>query len=65
MHHQRLVSDFLKDLKLNPIEKQRVCVLTDNNDHILWVVGLRIDHRYRITPSTKQALKATLAPQLQ
>ena len=57
MEHQRLVSDFLKDCKLNIVEKRHVHVLVDPDDCIVWVVGLRTDHCYRITDDTQSALR--------
>jgi len=57
MQGQRLVSDFLTDLKLNLLEKRRQLVLTDATGTILWLVGLRIDHRYRITSDTAAVLR--------
>lgn len=60
MKGQRLVSDFLKDLKLSRIEKQQVRLLVDADDTILWVVGLRPDDRFRITPATRIWLTAHL-----
>ena len=52
----RLVSDFLSDKGLNLLQKRRQWLLVGPSDEIIWAVGLRPDHRYRITPSTKQVL---------
>ncbi len=60
MQGRRKLSDFLKDLKLNYFEKQRVLVLTDRFDRIIWVIGYRIDQRFRITPNTKKVLQIKL-----
>ncbi|MBQ8702745.1 MAG: tRNA lysidine(34) synthetase TilS [Bacteroidales bacterium] len=60
MEHLRLVSDFLKDCKLNAVEKRHVHVLVTPDDRIVWVVGLRIDHRYRITDTTRSVLRLSL-----
>ena len=56
MQGQKLVSDFLTDLKLNILEKRRQLVLTDATGAILWLVGHRIDHRYRLSPQTDTAV---------
>jgi tRNA(Ile)-lysidine synthase len=61
MQRQKLVSDFLTDLKRNLLEKRRQLVIADATGAILWVVGLRIDHRYRITPETTMALRIALS----
>ncbi|MBP5800337.1 MAG: tRNA lysidine(34) synthetase TilS [Prevotella sp.] len=60
MQGQKLVSDFLTDLKLNLFEKRRQLVLADATGTILWLVGLRIDHRYRVTPDTAAVLRLSL-----
>lgn len=57
MEHQRRLSDFLKDGKLNLFEKRCVGVLTDADGRIVWVVGLRLDHRVRVSPSTQRVLR--------
>ncbi len=51
----RLVSDFLTDNKLNVFEKQKQWLACSGNQ-IIWVCGLRIDHRYRVTPETNRIL---------
>jgi tRNA(Ile)-lysidine synthase len=35
-------------------------VVTDAKGEILWLVGRRINHRFRITPSTTSVLKIEL-----
>lgn len=60
MEESRLVSDFLKDLKINRIEKHHVQLLIDAGGRIVWVVGLRADNRFRITDTTKHVLRLTV-----
>lgn len=52
MKGKKLVSDFLTDLKIDRFEKEKVNVLLSGND-IVWVIGFRINHFYRITDTTK------------
>jgi tRNA(Ile)-lysidine synthase len=53
MKNKKKISDFLTDLKINRLEKKHIQVLTDGTDsRILWVVGYRIDDRYRVKSST-------------
>ena len=59
MEGKKLVSDYLTDRKLNLLAK-RQRVLVDATGTILWLVGQRTDHRYRITPDTRAIIKATL-----
>ena len=60
MEGHRLVSDFLTDRKLSVLEKRRQLVVTDANGTILWLVGLRIDHRFRVTNQTTTILRLTI-----
>ncbi len=60
MHGSRLVSDFLKDSRLSLIERRHVHLLVDADDTPLWVVGLRIDDRFRLTASTTSVLRVTV-----
>jgi tRNA(Ile)-lysidine synthase len=51
MDKLKKISDFLIDEKIPLTEKKRVKVLLSGNN-IIWVVGIRIDNRYRITNKT-------------
>lgn len=55
---RKKVCDFLTDRKVSVLEKQRQFVLLSGED-IVWVVGRRIDDRYRITKQTENILKIT------
>ena len=52
------ISDFLSDEKVSSKSKKGNLVLT-NSGKIVWVIGLRIDDRFKVTPSTKRILKLT------
>jgi len=56
MRKKKKLSHFLGSLKLSPAIKERVNVLT-MGDKILWVVGQRIDDRFKVTDNTKWVLK--------
>ena len=60
MEGHKLVSDFLTDSKLSLLEKRRQLVVTDATGAILWLVGLRTDNRYRVTPQTTTILRLSL-----
>ena len=60
MEGHKLVSDFLTDRTATLLEKRRQLVVTSANGDILWLVGHRPDHRYRITPSTTTVLRIKL-----
>ncbi len=52
------MSDYLVDAKASLPEKQRQFVLLSGDD-IVWLVGRRIDDRYRLTSSTENVLRIT------
>lgn len=58
MTGKRKVSDFLIDNKVSMAEKERQFVLLSGED-IVWVVGRRIDDRYRLTRDTDTVLRIT------
>ena len=58
MTGRKKVSDFLVDAKVSVAEKQRQFVLL-SGDEIVWLVGRRIDDRYRLTPDTENVLRIT------
>lgn len=58
MTGRKKVSDYLVDEKVSLPEKQRQFVLL-SGDEIVWVVGRRIDDRYRLTPETENVLRIT------
>ncbi len=59
MQGEKKVSDFLIDQKVSRDEKRSVCVLVDG-DKIIWVCGMRIDDRYKVTSDTKEVLRLEL-----
>lgn len=60
MKGSRLLSDFLKDLKLTTRQKEECHVLTTANDEIVWVVGRRVDERFKVADQTKTILKVQM-----
>ncbi len=59
MKHRKKVSDLLIDDKVSVTDKANVTIL-ESQGEIVWVVGHRIDDRYKITDQTKSVLEITL-----
>jgi tRNA(Ile)-lysidine synthase len=59
MSQKKKLSDFLIDKKISLVDKENVCVLT-SNDKIVWVIGHRIDNRYKVSEPTSHVLKISM-----
>ncbi|MDI6893902.1 MAG: tRNA lysidine(34) synthetase TilS [Bacillota bacterium] len=55
MESPKKLHDFFVDEKVPRVQRQRIPLVL-SGDEIIWVVGYRIDHRYRVTPATREAL---------
>ncbi len=60
MTHRKKVSDFLIDRKISVGEKDAVTVV-ESAGEIIWLVGHRIDDRFKLTQDTKRALSFLLS----
>ena len=60
MKQHKKLSDFFIDEKVSNTDKANIWLLT-SNDKIVWIAGLRIDDRFKVTPATKTVLKITFA----
>jgi len=56
MNGFKKISDFFIDSKLSLPEKENVWILA-NGEQIVWIIGHRLDDRYKITSDTKQILR--------
>lgn len=56
----QLVSDFFTDHKYSLVDKERQMLLVDASDRIVWIVGRRTAHPFRVTPASRTLLLVTV-----
>lgn len=54
MSGTKKVSDFFVSQKIPLVDKNRIPIIENGNAEIVWIVGYRLDNRYRITENTKK-----------
>lgn len=56
MQGKKKLSDFFNDKKMSLLEKENTWLLYQNNE-LIWVVGRRLDDRFKVTENTKKIIK--------
>ena len=57
MKGSKLVSDYLKDKKVEPLERHQQLVVTDASGKIIWLVERTIDEKAKVTERTKKVIR--------
>jgi tRNA(Ile)-lysidine synthase len=57
MSGRKKISDFFVDEKISLDEKHRIPILLTAGGEVIWVCGMRLDDRFKITPATRRVLK--------
>ncbi|MCQ2287316.1 MAG: tRNA(Ile)-lysidine synthetase, partial [Bacteroidales bacterium] len=60
MKGSKLLSDFFVNQKYTNNQKENQWLLVSANGDILWVVGQRIDDRYKVQKDTKSVFEVEL-----
>ena len=56
MKTTRKLSDFFKDNHLSLFEKNEKWLLCNNDGQIIWIVGMRMDERFKVAPQSEEIL---------
>lgn len=60
MKGKKKLSKYFKDEKFSLFEKDETWILTNKNSQIIWIIGHRMDDRFKITNHTKKQIKIKL-----
>ena len=59
MKQRKKISDFFIDNKLSLIDKEQSWLLV-SGDQIVWIVGMRMDNRFRVTDQTREVIEFSI-----
>lgn len=57
MKSKKKISDFFVDEKVPIYKKAHIPILETKKGEVVWVCGLRIDDRFKVTPQTRRVMK--------
>jgi tRNA(Ile)-lysidine synthase len=61
MNHKKKLSDYFVDSKISRIKKEKILIL-ESEGKIVWVIGERLDERFKVSDSTSKILSIHLSP---
>lgn len=61
MNHKKKLSDYFVDRKLSRIKKEKILIL-ESGGNISWLIGERLDDRFKVTDLTSKILLIHLSP---
>ena len=56
MTGRKLLSDLMTDLKMSLFDRRRQLVVVEAQGAVVWAIGLRTDHRCRVTDATQEVI---------
>lgn len=56
------IQDFFTDSKISRFDKEKIWLVLSANDDIIWIMGHRIDERFKLDQSTARVLKLQFKP---
>ncbi|WP_313191262.1 tRNA lysidine(34) synthetase TilS [Sphingobacterium sp.] len=56
MEGSKKLSDYFIQKKLNRFQKEDVPILVNADGQLIWIVGMRLDNRFKVTENTKKVL---------
>jgi tRNA(Ile)-lysidine synthase len=59
MKQPKKISDFFTDLKIDRLTKDKIWIL-ESGKEIAWIMGHRIDDRFKVTQNTREVLQLKL-----
>ena len=62
LHRRKKLQDFFVDRKVARADRDRVPIVVDEEDRILWVAGHEIDEAFQVTEASQAVLILTLRP---
>ena len=60
LNFSKKLKSFFIDEKIPSEDRNKIPILVDNSGKVVWVVGLRMDDRFKVTSHTKNVLEIAI-----